>query len=309
MAAKKMVLTVSREHGSGGREIAQEAAKQLKLPFVDSQIIKLATQKLGIPPEELVQFDEKVAPRLADLSAAVTETHQSPNFNLSQALFPDQEALGRQLQKSRPAVALAGDQDERRRAAIHKGYHELVDALIKELAAKGGSVIMGRGANFILGRRPQTVHVHVHAPVHFREQRLMNLQKISREEADRQIHETDAQRSEYIRRYHKAEWLDPNYYNLIINTADISLPAAVSTLVQLVKSVAAQKPDEDIHTSYERFEQESYTVKEAAQLLWTSPDLILQAIYRGELKVPVVDKRVNRISRQALVEYLHRCRN
>src|SRR5690242_3501283 len=95
MATKNMVLTVSREHGSGGREIAQEVARQLKLPFVDSQIIRLATQQLNIPAEELAEFDEKVLPQLDELSKLVTHSHEGQHeMALSEVLVPNRNAYG-----------------------------------------------------------------------------------------------------------------------------------------------------------------------------------------------------------------------
>jgi cytidylate kinase len=306
MALKNMVITVSREHGSGGREIAQEVARQLKLPFVDSQIIRLATQQLNIPAEELAQFDEKVLPHLDELSKLVTNGSEHRELALSEVLAPSRNAYGLVEERQPKIVRVEIDPDEKRRAEIHRGYHELVAAMIKTVAAKGGAVILGRGGNFILSQRPNTVHIHVHAPLQYRLQRLVKLQKVSQAEAEQDIKEKDEQRARYIRRYHQADWRDPSYYTLTINTATLALPSAVATICQLAKSVAAQKAEQEIHSTYERLDQESYTLKEAAELLWTSPDILRQAIYRGELKAAQVDHRINRISRAALVEYLHR---
>lgn len=310
MATKNMVLTVSREHGSGGREIAQEVARQLKLPFVDSQIIRLATQQLNIPAEELAEFDEKVLPQLDELSKLVTHSHEGQHeMALSEVLVPNRNAYGLPQERQPKIVVVEADTDDKRRAAIHKGYHELVAAMIKDVSAKGGAVILGRGANFILSQRPNAVHIHVHAPLPFRVQRLMRLQKIGQAEAEQQIQKLDGQRADYIQRYHKADWRDPSNYNMTINTASIALPSAVATVSQLIKSIAAQRPQQEIHSTYERLDQESYSLKEAAQLLWISPDLLRQAIYRGELKVARVDNRIQRISRDSLVQYLHRGSN
>lgn len=307
---KNIVLTVSREHGSGGREIAQEVARQLKLPFVDSQIIRLATQQLNIPAEELAEFDEKVLPQLDELSKLVTHQQEPHNeIALSEVLVPNRGVYGLPQERQPKIVKLEVETDEKRRAAIHKGYHELVAALIKDVAAKGGAVILGRGANFVLSHRANTVHIHVHAPQPYRIQRLIKLQKIGQAEAEQQIKQHDTQRADYIRRYHQADWRDPSHYTMTINTANIALPSAVATVGQLVKSVAGQKPQEEIHGTYERLDQESYSLKEAAALLWISPDLLRQAIYRGDLKVARVDNRIQRISRASLVDYLHRGSN
>src|SRR5690242_10493301 len=112
MATKNMVLTVSREHGSGGREIAQEVARHLKLPFVDSQIIRLATQQLDIPAEELAQFDEKVLPQLDDLSRLVTKPHEDyRDMHLSEVLSPDRGIFGLPQERRRATAVAEVDPD------------------------------------------------------------------------------------------------------------------------------------------------------------------------------------------------------
>ncbi|NWJ95250.1 MAG: cytidylate kinase family protein [Chloroflexi bacterium] len=308
MSTKNIVLTVSRERGSGGREIAQEVARQLNLPFVDSQIIQQATQQLNIPAEELAEFDEKVLPQLDKLSRFITKSAQEKEqgLSLSEVLSPDRDAYGLPLEHHRVATITEINPDEQHRAAIQKGYHELVEAIIKDIASKSGGVILGRGANFILGPRPNAIYIHVQAPLELRIQRLITKEKISRQEAEKEIEKKDKERADYIRHYYQADWRDPSHYALVINTEGVDLGDAVAKVVELARIVADQKPADGAHKTYDLLDQESYTLKEAASLLWISTDSLLQAAYRGELKVQRIDHKVNRISRQALVEYLHR---
>lgn len=307
MASKNLVVTISREHGSGGRQIAQEVARRLKLPYVDSQIIRSATMQLGIPAEELADFDEKILPQLDEISNLLTRSAVGEErIAISEALRPDRDSFGFPRRKiaTGPTVVHA-DPTLERKAAIHRGYHKLVEATIRDMAARGGAVILGRGSQFILKKRPHTAHIHIFAPFSHRVQRLMKLQRISHEEAERQIRESDEQRSGYVRQYYAADWRDPSLYHMVINTASLTLDAATSTIVQLGQSVAGLRPEEEVHATYERLDQESYTLKEAANLLWISPDVLKHAVYRGELKATILDHKINRISRTALLEWLH----
>ncbi len=309
MSSKNLVITVSREHGSGGRQIAQEVARKLRLPYVDSQIIRLATQQLGIPAEELADFDEKVLPQLDEISKLVSQVRIGEHdLALSEVLAPERNAFG--IPKQRIATGTAviqADPGLERKAAIHKGYHDLVAALIRDVAARGGAVILGRGAQFVLKNRTPTAHIHVFAPLANRVQRLIQLQNISHAEAERQIHESDEQRAGYVRRYYQADWRDASHYHLVLNTAHLPLPTAVATVVQLGQSLISYRPDQaQVHASYDRVDQESYSLKEAAELLWISPDVLRQAVYRGQLKVSVIDHKVSRISRSALLDWLHK---
>ena len=311
MSSKQLVVTISREHGSGGRQIAQEVARKLKLPYVDSQIIKSATIQLGIPAEELADFDEKVLPQLDEITKLVSRTRIGEHeLSLSEALVPERDAFGipRRHIATGPTVVSA-DPGLERKAAIHKGYHDLVAALIRDIAARGGAVILGRGAQFVLKNRAKTAHVHIFAPFAHRVQRLIQLQHISQVEAEQLIRQSDEQRAGYARRYYNADWRDPSLYQLILNTAHMPLPTAVTTIVEFGQSLASQRPEQEIHASYDRLEQESYSLKEASELLWISTDVLRQAVYRGELKVSVVDHKVGRISRSAILDWLRQREN
>lgn len=306
MASKNLVITVSREHGSGGRQVAQEVARKLRLSYVDSQIIRQATHQLGITAGELAEFDERVEPQLDQITELVSRRQANEGrIALSEVLVPDRTP--RDYSGVRSFTTLTEtDPSLEKRAATHKGYHELVAALVREVAAKGRAVILGRGSQFLLKNRPHTLHIHIGAPLEFRIQRLVTLQHISPAEAEKAIRESDGQRENYTRRYYQTEWRDPYHYHLVLNTAHLSLPVAVATVVQLAQNMPEVQPSEEVHSTYDRLQQDSYSLKEAADLFWVSPDLLKQAAYRGDLKVSVIDHQVHRISRDALLEWLQK---
>lgn len=306
MASKNLVITVSREHGSGGRQIAQEVARKLKFTYIDSQIIRQATQQLGIAASELADFDERVEPQLDQITELVSRRQASENrIALSEALVPDR--YPRDYGGVRSSTGLTeADPSLEKRAAIHKGYHELVAGLIREVAAKGRAVILGRGSQFQLKTRPHTLHIHIGAPLEYRIQRLVTLQHITADEAEKAIREIDEQRDGYTRRYYQTDWRSPYHYHLVLNTAHLPLVAAVSTIVNLAQNLPQAQPTEEVHSTYDRLNQESYSLKEAADLFWVSPDILKQEAYKGRLKVSLVDHQVHRISRDALLEWLHK---
>src|SRR4051812_37809800 len=91
MTVTRMVITISREEGSGGREIAQELAAKFKLAYVDDRLIRLATQRLNIPAEEVAKFDEKVLPTIPELRHIVQQFRDMP---LSSVLAPERDSFG-----------------------------------------------------------------------------------------------------------------------------------------------------------------------------------------------------------------------
>lgn len=312
MASSNLVITVSHQHGTGGRAIAQEAARQLKLPYLDKQIVRTVTEQLGIPAEQLADFDEKYFPQLDQLSSLLSASQTDKKFQipLSKVLARSKNSFSNYGEEDNATVAVATkpeDDEMQKKAAMHKGYHDLMQSVIKDVAAKGGAVIMGRGSTFLLKNRPHTLRVFIYADHSHRLQRLMQLQKISEQEAEKQIKESDAQRADFIRHYFQADWSNLDNYDLILNTNHLTLPDAVTAIVQLGRKVATQPVQNHtgIHSTYERLKQDSYSVEEAAELLWLNPHIIAQAVYNGELKAPMVDHRVHNISREALLDWLH----
>jgi cytidylate kinase len=301
-----MVITISHEEGSGGRAIAQELAKTLKLSYVDSHAIKTAATHLQIPEEDLAEFDEKILPRMKELRQLIVKS----DVPLSKVLVPDRDSFGL-VREEKPILENLSMVEEDKRMKILSGYHVLVERLIKEAATAGHVVIMGRGANFILKGWKGVTNIHLHAPLQDRIERIAFLHQIEKDIAAQEIARADAMRAQYVRQYFEADWLDPDNYHLVINTAGMSLATTTTLIAQFVKeSQQAQVNDPlQVHHSYQRLvDQESYSLKEAAQVLLTDPDLLQQAVYRGELKATVMNHNVTRISREALADWTRRYR-
>src|SRR5689334_22655389 len=87
MAETGMVITISRQEGSGGDEIAQELARKFKLNYLDKEIIQIAARRLKISEAELAEFDDKILPRMEELRQLVVEPEYR-DIPLSQVLVP-----------------------------------------------------------------------------------------------------------------------------------------------------------------------------------------------------------------------------
>jgi cytidylate kinase len=302
MTTNNLIITISREHGSGGGAIAQEVAQILKVPYVDSHLVRLATQRLGVPAEKLMDFDERCIPQLEAISQALTK----PAFQFD---IPLSEVLVRRRNSSKEtsnAATAVKDTTLQQDAAAHKKYHEFMRLIIQDIANKGSAVIVGRGSQFILKDHPYAIHVHIFAPLANRIRRLMELQALSQTEAEHKIQEDDAQRAYFISHYFEADWRNPANYDLMLNTAHISLTTAAKSIVQMARELRAQpvQPQAEINTTYERLRHDSYSLQETAELFHINADVLSQAVYSGELRAPVVDHHIQRISRTDLSDWL-----
>lgn len=279
--------------------MAQTLAKKLKLSYVDNQILKLAARQLGLTEQELVDIDGKApAEDLKFVKTAQPSPAQLVATGNGSADYTS-------LQISRAATQNGDDS----RAHIWHNYHNLVEELIKSTARHGNAVILGRAANQVLKGWSGVVNVLVHAPLQNRIERLSYLEHIDRATAAQRIEHLDQQRAHYARYYYGVDWKDPDQYDLVINTAAVPLTVATEAVSRFVKevhnSINKTVNPLTIHCSYDKLTtQDDYTLKEAADLLMTNPDLLRQAVYRGDLKGKIVDHRVVSISREALLEWM-----
>src|SRR2546428_412446 len=135
------VITVTRQYGSGGSDIARLVADRLGWELVDNQFVEEVARRAGVPPAEVAQREER-APGLLERLAR-TLAVASPEMFIAQAAVPRVE------------------QDE---ATLVK----ITERAIAEAATHGRVVLVGRGAQAVLGNRPDALHPHVVASKPFR---------------------------------------------------------------------------------------------------------------------------------------------
>ncbi|MEN6409822.1 MAG: cytidylate kinase-like family protein [Anaerolineaceae bacterium] len=116
-------------------------------------------------------------------------------------------------------------------------YHLAIKDLMFELACDGNVVIVGRAGQVILHGYPGVLHVRIIAPVAIRTQRISERYKISKASALAQINASDRNRKRYLRLHYQADWNDPEWYDLVINTARLSLDAAANLIIAAAQNL------------------------------------------------------------------------
>ena len=182
------VITLAREHGSGGHEIAQRVAAELAWQLVDQRIVHEVARAAHAPSEEVGAFDESVEPWLV----RVAKTFWSA--------APEGFA--------QPVAADAMDAD--RMAALTR-------RVIEEAAARGSCVIVGRGAQCALAGRDDVLRVFVYAPLEARRARLASRRPPEVDPLD-EIAKVDRMRAAYVRHYYGRAWDDRGCYELMIDS-------------------------------------------------------------------------------------------
>jgi CMP/dCMP kinase len=185
---KYKVLTMSREYGSGGGDIASLIAQELGWRLLDKELIAEISQKERIPASEVAAFDEKVDPWIHRITRVVW-------------------GLGAD---GISAVAPVEMFDAEKAASVAKRF-------IHEAYNIGNCVIVGRGAQCILRDKKDVFHAFVYARWAERVRKIKSRVEPGGD-VDALIRTTDAQRVEYIRLHFKENWLNPYLYDILIDS-------------------------------------------------------------------------------------------
>ncbi|MDA8168986.1 MAG: cytidylate kinase-like family protein [Nitrospiraceae bacterium] len=206
---KTILITVSRQFGSGGAYLGQRLAKRLGYKYLDREILSRATEYLGSEEDLLSKREERLSGFWENiLRAFMLGTPET-------AYVP-------------PPIRPVYDAD----------LFKAESMIISQTADRYDSVIVGRGGYSILRGRPGLVNVFVHAPMDFRIRRVMEGYKIaSRDEAASLIEETDGARGRFLDSITGGSWTDALNYHLCIDTARAGFDAAEEMAIALVDSV------------------------------------------------------------------------
>jgi CMP/dCMP kinase len=116
-----------------------------------------------------------------------------------------------------------------RPGSLYQRYFEALGQLMKELAARGNVLLVGRGGNLSLRDDPRAFHVRLVAPMEIRVQRVMEHRWLREKQARQLIAQSDAERRSFYENYFGADWSNPLEYHLTVNSGRLG-PAAVDLI-------------------------------------------------------------------------------
>ena len=181
-------ITLEREYGAGGGAIAKKLAGRLGW--------KLWDQELTCEIARVAKVDQAVVERM-------DERCDSLFYRLMKVFMRGS------MEQSLPVQGMG-----------HFDADSMVDFMqrvISGAASEGNSVIVGRGAPFLLRHRPDTLHIFVYAPLEEKIRRLRQAGK-SEDEAVDEIASVDRQRVIFVRKYFGMEWPTRELYHLMVNS-------------------------------------------------------------------------------------------
>jgi len=204
------IVTLEREYGSGGAMIAKGLAARLGWKVWDEELTAEIARVAKVDHRAALRCDERcdsLLYRLFKVYARGSYERTLPLEGESQMFDADQMV-----------------------AVLHR--------VVEDVASRGNSVIVGRGAPYILRNRADVFSVFIYASEEEKIRRIMSLGKSEREAAQL-VQEVDSERAAFIRHYFNKEWPLRSLYNLMINSK-YGDEHTVETILQEIASLEAR---------------------------------------------------------------------
>lgn len=203
------VITISRESGSGGREIAALLSEKLNYKiFTKTVMMELA----------------------ARLEAGLSAQEQAAAPNILDELIDRIAPTGRQEKTQTPAI------DFEKPLTICQ-----VRDLVMAAYQHDNMIIIGRGSQVILADKPDVLHVRVIAPVEKRVAVRAAREGLSLKEAQKKLADADKAHVDFVKNFFDVDNRDPLLYDLVINTEKISITAAADLILLALEKIS--KPE------------------------------------------------------------------
>lgn len=202
--AKKIIITIARQYGSGGREIGERVASLLGIPLYDKQIITDAAASGSLNEEVIKTADE------------------SATNSLLYTLAMGSNVLG---------------------TTMHFGYKMplndklfiLQSELIKEFA-KESCVIIGRCSDYVLRNEENVLRLFIYGDLDHRKERVASRHpELKSSQIIDVINKTDKRRSTYYNFYTGNKWGKYDNYDMAINSSTLGIEGTAQIIVASVK--------------------------------------------------------------------------
>jgi len=202
------VITISRQYGSGGKEIGEKLAKELNIPFYDNEIITRAAKDTGFSEEVFDKAELKATNSLLYSIAMGMNVFANPEFGYAGLSLDDKVFLAQ-------------------------------SNVMRTVAKEGPCVIVGRCADYVLKDMPNLVNIFICAGLDFRIQRATTVYNVSKAKAAEDVIKYDKRRANYYNYHANEKWGNINNYHLSIR----SDYGGIDHTVSVIKDFLLKKND------------------------------------------------------------------
>ncbi|MDR0905851.1 MAG: cytidylate kinase-like family protein [Oscillospiraceae bacterium] len=198
------IIALSREYGSGGREIAEKLATELGFGFYDKSIIKLTAERSGLAPDYVEESEERVTNNF------LAGVKYSSYTGVDSVMYYETPTTDKMF------IAQS--------------------AVIKDLALKENCVIIGRCADYVLRDRENVVRVFIRAEIEDRVRRAAEQYGLPDKNTLQAVKKIDKTRANYYKYYTNRKWGAQENADLTINSSFTGIDGAVETIKALINA-------------------------------------------------------------------------
>lgn len=196
---KKIVITIGRQFGSGGKCVADILGSKLGIPVYDSELISRAAQESGFSQDLFIQSDEKR--RILSIASVFSGSYGSYSENYMS----------------------------------DKGLFKIQSETIRRIAEQGSAIIVGRCSDYILRDSSYTLDVFLTSPAQLRAERVAERMGISIEKAIELVEKKDKGRAEYYNYYTFGNWGAAETYDLCLDSSILGLEGTADFIIDFAK--------------------------------------------------------------------------
>lgn len=199
----KVIITIGREYGSGGRYIGKLVAEKLDIPFYDKELIAIAAREGNLNENIIENLDETSSNRFfyALPTSSFMPSSISTSFDLT----------------------------------MNDRLFLLQSKAIKQIANEGSAVIVGRCADYVLRDNPDVINVYIHAALEQRVENAVKNYNLNPSNAKKIVEKTDETRMKYYNYYAGRKWGYADNYTLCVDSG-LGLDTTVDIIVTAAKS-------------------------------------------------------------------------
>jgi cytidylate kinase len=210
------VITISREYGSRGNDVARLICERLGYRYFDKDLMAQLGAQIGLAPDKIADLPEHQQHH--------ARSHVERLFAAMPLMSGEMAGWG---------LAARAEVDEQ----MERMSIQTVESLIRAAHEQDKVVVVGRAGQVVLRDLPDVFHVRVVAPIEQRIQRVQQSEGLTADAARELVHRRDRDMADYVKSFYDADRADPLLYDMVINTSKITPPVAAELIVKALEGL------------------------------------------------------------------------
>lgn len=198
---EKTIITISREFGSGGREIGKKLAEQLGFAFYDKELLEIAAKESGMDKELFEEADSRT----------------SKGFHLFGAI----------------GYSLGGPLSAITELSLNDRLFLVQSQVIEQVASQGNCVIVGRCADYVLRDYDHVLNVFIHGNMVDKKHRAIHSYEVDERDIENSICKIDKRRANYYDYYTDRKWGEAANYDIALDSSTFGIDGCVEIIKAL----------------------------------------------------------------------------